>query len=84
MARVVKNKQPWHVITVVSDEAHSDLTFLRLNRDRRSAFFVVRTKYGDVGSRICSVFSGPKTLRALARAILRTVPAPKRNTKRRK
>lgn len=75
MARVIKNEEPWHVITIIGEH---DSKFLLVG-DADYSYLSVHTETGF------DYIEGPATLRALARAILRTVPAPKkRNTKRRK
>lgn len=75
MARVVKNAESWHAITIRGDGGGPVILVGR----GRTAYLVAHAREG----RNYESVSGPKTLRALARAILRTVPAPRR-TKRRK
>lgn len=75
MARVVKSMGPWQSFAISNGLGYGSAVLLA-----RQKCLCVHTPGGGYVK-----FSGDATLRALARAILRTVPAPKkRNTKRRK
>ena len=76
MARVVKNEEPWHVITFECDDGR----FVMSGPGSHPRLYAWKD-----GWSVAITIEGRDALRALARAILRTVPAPKkRNTKRRK
>lgn len=71
MARVIKNEAKWHRITIKGDRGAGDVTLVGTGRN------AYLSCHGDVISRHVSV-SGRATLRKLAQAILREVPAKRR------
>lgn len=79
MARVVDVAGPWQVIAIECDRGSRVVLFSKKSLTGPRLSIVTQG-----GSETIDRIRCPKTLRALARAILRTVPAPKRNTKRRK
>lgn len=82
MARVVDVAGPWQVMAIECDRGGRVVLLSKKSLTGPRLSIVTQD---DRGREMVDRIRCPKTLRALARAILRTVPAPKkRNTKRRK
>lgn len=78
--RRLRDEKPWHAFTA-SEDYKTGTGKLVLVRGGRSTYLGIHTET-SARRRGHASFSGPANLRALARAILCTVPAPrKRKTK---
>ena len=74
MARVVRNQEDYHALTIRGDE-NDGRTSAKLTLVMGGRLAYVAAACNDNGM---AFISGPATLRALAKAILREVPEPRR------
>ncbi len=80
MARIVKNEQPHHLLTVEQAALGSDRYTLTLIGPKGRPYLHMECVRKDGGG--YGYISGDGTLRRLARAILRSLPPAKRKPRR--
>lgn len=73
MARVTKPRQKHHRIRLVERGAFCPVKLVLVAGGRRNTYLWIGSMNGV--ERPCFTLSGPESLRALARAILREIPA---------
>jgi hypothetical protein len=69
MARIVKNQEKWHKLTV-KDEYGGEMILMGTGRSAQLSIWAKKDNF--------AYMSGPKTLRALAHAILKATTTRKR------